>query len=299
MSIKKLKLRWGEYNNDLIKLLSNKVDMRTVICKFSKVNGLSDYRGIEVKKIFIRDNFFFNIDFSFSDFSGTHFENCIFNNCIFKKTNFTNVIDGSNIFTDVLFEDCNFTEAGLGYEGSQYGNVGFVRVRFNKTFFIRPEFNNTSFKNCILNNIDFNASSFVDCYFEGDLYGCWFRGGFASDKDIKRYGFPKKNKMINVSFEKAKLRMVDFSHNCDLSSVIPPKGVNYRKYDLWNERLGFLKKEYSNWEGDLKKEAEIFYNIYSRFSENQKWFIINILDAVNKDKLDIANKIITILDKYK
>lgn len=299
MSIKKLKLRWDELDFSPVKLLEDKIDLRTVLEKFPKIDNLYDFRGVDLKEIFIKDSFFCDIDFSFSDFSGAHFENCVFRNCNFKKVSFNRFIDGGNAFEESCFENCNFSNAALGYNGSKFCNVYFIKPNFKKTLFIRPEFVHTSFENSVLLNIDFNASSFTNCLFEGSLENCWFRGSFPKDDDLKRYGVPKRNEMLNVSFKKAVFKMVDFSQNCDLSTVIPPLGANYRKYDFWNDRLEFLNIEKSKWNGELRREADIFYNIYSRFSKNQNWFIINIVDIANIGKSDIAQKIASTLDNYK
>jgi len=149
-----------------------------------------------------------------------------------------------------------------------------------------------------MKDIDFDASFFDNCIFEGELNDVWFRGGFPLHSDCDRFGVPKKNEMKNVSFEKAELKDLTFSDNCDLSSVRIKNNDKYYKYNHWEKRLEFLKSEISNWEEKEKKEAEIFSDVHLVHAKSQQWYIINREDMERNYGKEVAVKIINKLNRF-
>ncbi|MBV8325495.1 pentapeptide repeat-containing protein [Chryseobacterium sp.] len=261
--------------------------------------GKIDFRGIPLDSQTISGLKFINIDFSFSTFEHSWVEKSIFENCLFEKADFSDFSEHQDSFTDCVFKDCKFNLSAIGYDGTSFSGCIFENCKFNRTIFNRPEFVDVVFKNCKIKNIDFSASSFENCSFEGVLQDVWFRGGYPLQSEIERFGIPKKNEMKNVSFEKAELIYPTFSNHCDLSTVkINPSG-NYYKYDRWKERLESLESEILNWEDkEEKKEAEIFSYSYLVHAKTQEWHIINTNDVERDHGKDIALKIINHLNNF-
>ena len=103
--------------------------------------------------------------------------------------------------------------------------------------------------------MDFQASSFENCVFIGDLNSVWFRGNFPTVSLKKEFGHAKQNKMFNVSFEKAALRDVTFSDDCDLSTITLPHKGQYLFFNNWNEQLNRIMKKVQ--QTNLRQQATI------------------------------------------
>jgi uncharacterized protein YjbI with pentapeptide repeats len=262
------------------------------------IEGTFDLRGINANDRKIIGCEFRNINFSFSSFDNTWIENSFFEKCLFDKVDFSDSSDHRNYFKECIFSACKFNYAAIGYDGTKFVNCIFENCKFTKTIFNRPEFVDVFFKNSQIKNIDFNASSFEHCSFEGELKDVWFRGGFPLHSDIEHFGKPKKNEMKNVSFENAELEDLTFSDDCDLSTVKIKNSYKYYKYDRWKERLEFLKSESQNWNDREKKETEIFVNACLGHAKNQEWYIINRNDIERYFGKDIALKIMNQLNSY-
>lgn len=263
-------------------------------------NDLIDFRGYPAHRILVKDVVLKDIDLSHADFSNAWLESSRFENCLFEKTDFTDSSDHGDTFDHCVFEKCKFKLAVLGYDGSIFRNCIFKECGFQRTNFIRTEFVNTDFVNCRLNGVDFNASSFENCRFEGLLEDVWFRGTFPSESQIKDFGQPKINKMENVSFENADLFGLTISDGCDLSTVRLKDNGKYSKFDKWLKRLQFLEKAVATWDDPYaKKEAEGFTWVSMVHAKKQDWDILNVADLEKQyGGVETARKIIDTLKMY-
>ena len=166
--------------------------------------------------------------------------------------------------------------------------------------FIRAEFVDTDFINCRLKNIEFNASSFENCKFDGVLDNVWFMGTFPLKSLAEQFGQSKPNKMENVSFENADLIDLTISDGCDLSTVKLKNNGRYFKFDRWLDRLRALEKAIATWEdGNSKKEADRFVKVSLIHAQNQDWEILN-LDDLEKHYggIETSKKILDVLSSH-
>lgn len=260
-------------------------------------DGLIDFRGIDLRLQQIKEIKIKNIDFSHSLFSNAWIENSIFENVNFENVDFTEMSEHGNQFHKIRFSNCKFNKAGIGYKGSQYIHCIIEKSNFTKTVFIRGEFFNTQFIDCKLKGVDFNASSFENCSFTGKLEDVWFRGGYAYPSDDANFGKAKKNQMRNVSFSGAILKGVNFSNECDLSTVQLPTASNYILFNNWKKRLEHLKEAIKEWPTQQRKEAEIFSSSLLVHAKAQDWFIVNIEELQREFGIDLASNIIIELNK--
>lgn len=259
-------------------------------------NNIVDFRGLDLSKRQISKIKIENADLSHSILHSSWIEKSIFENVIFDKVDFTEISDKGNLFKKVSFFTCKFNRAGLGYNGSLYLDCIFDYSSFERTSFIRVEYNGCKFINCKLKGIDFNASSFENCSFVGKLENVWFRGGYGYPNDEKEFGKAKKNQMENVSFVEATLEGVNFSNECDLSTVKLPQTGSYLIFNDWAKRLEHLKAIITGWPPSQKKEAEIFVNSYLVHAKTQNWFLINIEEIQQDFGIDVASNIIIALN---
>lgn len=263
-------------------------------------SDLIDFRGYPAHRILIKDVTLKDIDLSYADFSSSWIEANRFENCLFENTDFTDSSDHGNKFEECIFQNCKFRLAVLGYDGSQFRNCVFRKCEFQRANFIRTEFVNTDFIGCRLKGIDFGASSFDNCKFEGLLEDVWFRGTFPLESDIIEFGQPKLNKMLNVSFENADLVDLTISDGCDLSTVRLKENGRYVKYDNWLKRLQFLEKAAASWaDSDAQENAERFAWVGMVHAKKQDWNILN-LDDLEKSYggSEVARTIIDTLNSY-
>ena len=228
---------------------------------------------------------FIKCDFSNASFKTSNIvywiKNKTFVDSTFSKTTFNALAEHGNKFHNCVFEDINFKNAILGYNSSCYTNCTFRRVKFGA--FIKPQFKDCKFVDCDFYNVDLQASSFEHCEFVGKLENVWFRGGFPTDSLKKEFGYAKQNRMLNVSFEKAILKDITFSDNCDLSTIILPKQGQYLFFDNWNEQLNMiLAKGTTNQPIKIANDIASFVAIYKVHSENQKYYILNMEDLLRE-----------------
>lgn len=254
-----------------------------------------DLKGIVLNHSKIYNCTFDKVDFSISIFQSSWIENCVFKNCVFLNVDFSGISDHNNTFDHCTFTNCKFQGAALGYKGSQYKNSTFEKCNFTKTLFSRAEFSNIRFIENKLKNIDFNASSFEDCSFEGKLSDLWFRGGFANESDYNTFGFPKKNQMKNVSFADAEFQYLTFSGDCDLSTVQIKNDNKHFKFDQLDRRLNCLKAELDSFLAKDKLEVEILIKSYERFVETQKWCLISRSELDQVFESSVSQRIIELL----
>ncbi|GEP96526.1 pentapeptide repeat-containing protein [Chitinophaga cymbidii] len=283
---------------EVMQLFQSGGELQRKISSFGLIEGKADFRGINAKGKRINKCLFENVDFSFSSFKSTWVENSKFDTCRFYKVDFSDFSDHGNMFKECVFIDCKFNKAGIGYNGSSFSNCFFEMCNYSKAIFIRTEYVASFFKDCRIKNIDFNASSFEDCIFEGLLDDVWFRGGFSLKSDYEYYGLPKVNEMKNVSFEKAELKDVTFSNNCDLSTVRIDSDGQYYKYNNWKMRLEFLNLRMSMLKEGEKKEVLFFVNTHLVHAKDQDWYIINIDDLERDYGKNVASEIINGLNNF-
>lgn len=304
MDIKALQDRW--YNNDTNNIALNKI--LKITCSGGVLsedhspfnlteNNYIDFRGIDFSKLKLNNITIENADLSYCVFNTTWIEKSVFKNVEFEKTDFSMMSERGNRFIGTKFLKCKLNKAGIGYLGSEYKDCVFNNVVFTKAIFIRGEFNSCEFVNCQIKNIDFNASSFDNCYFSGTLKSVWFRGDYAFESDKKHFGKARKNKMRNVSFKGANLIDVNFSNDCDLSTIQKPESGNYYLINNWKQKLNTLRTIISKWPSEERKEAEIFLNSYLIHAHNQYWFLINIDEIKNEFGSKLGSKIIDLLIK--
>lgn len=283
----------------LLKTLTKGGEITAKHSPFGLVDGLIDLRGFQVQqRIFIKKVRGSRIDFSGSGLNWVWLEECRFDDVNFGMADFSETSDHANTFCRCSFIGTNFKRAALGYKGSSYAECDFEAVDFRGVVFTRAEFDRCRFVNCKLKDIDFNASSFEDCTFEGLLQDVWFRGGFPLESDVEDFGKPRKNRMRNVSFEKAQLWGLTLSNDCDLSTIRMPLEGNYRLYSAWKQRLERLQEAISSWPlgAEERKEATISVRSYLVHAKHQDWFLLNV-DELREEVGDIlAGKFLAILD---
>lgn len=257
------------------------------------VDGRADCRGFKsegksTKKVEFRD-----LDFTFASFAHSRIEDSFFLNCLFVNADFSDFRDHGNRFERCKFVSVKFNGAYIGYRGSEFLDCRFEQCKFAKTLFIRAEFTDVDFVNCRLRGIDFDASSFENCSFSGELRDVWFRGGFALPDEEQRFGKPRPNKMENVSFEHAELSDLTFSDNCDLSTVRIDQTGKVFIVDKITQRLKRMKVEILSWKENEQKSAENL--IFALDRKEQDWTIISLSDVERDYGTNTAAKIIASL----
>lgn len=283
--------------NKIFKIIKKGGKLKKTYSPYADIDNLTDFRGINLNQIKINNLKVTDADFTESSFSSSFISKSIFQNITFDKVDFTDFSDNGNKYDACLFSRCKLQKSAIGYQGSKYINCTFESCNFSGAVFIRGEFDNCQFLNCNLKNIDFNASSFINCIFKGKLEGVWFRGGYCFEDDRKEFGKPRKNKMSNVSFEDATLLGVNFSNDCDLSSVKLPLEGKYKLFDNWNYRLERLSEAIENWPQQKREEADIFVSSHLVHAKKQKWFILNIEEMLDDFGKEVTSEMIYIMEK--
>lgn len=300
MPINSFKHRWGKASlENMYKLLKKGGRLSNLYSPFPLIDEtILDFKGLTLDSIVIKNSIFEKTDFSFSSFVNVWLENSEFKHCIFNNVDFSQMKDHGNQFNNCIFFKCKFNYAAIGYYGSKFQSCKFEACNFNKSIFTRAEFEQTLFINNKIKSVDFNASSFENCIFEGLLDDVWFRGNFASNADNIIFGKPKVNVMKNVSFENALIKDITLSDNCDLSTVKINNNTGYYLFDRWYDRLLFTKSEIQSWPTDEIKEANFFINNYLRHAVNQDWYIISSEDMDKYYGKKVASRIIYTLKKF-
>ncbi len=255
-------------------------------------NGQLDLRGLCLpERAELRMVNFMPADFGAASWKGIWLERCTFSESNFEKGSFQKVSEHRNTFTGCNFLKGSFREAAIGYKGSRYTNCTFDGADFRRAVFIRPEFDSCSFYHCKFDGCDLNGSSFERCRFVGTLREVWFRGGFAHPNDLSRYGQPRTNRMVEVSFESAALRNVTFSNHCDLSSVRLPSDGHYSLIAEWPRKLLNLQDQSAEWPDNQKKSASAFAATNLVHARTQDWFILNRDDLESEFGNELASLI--------
>ena len=254
--------------------------------------GRLDLRGLLIpEKAELRRITFMPADFGALSFKGIWLERCIFGDSVFEGASFQKVAEHGNTFNNCNFLKSSFRDAAIGYKGSRFEHCTFERVNFSRTVFARPEFDCCAFYHCKLDGCDLNGSSFERCRFVGVLREAWFRGGFAHPNDLARYGNPRHNRMIEVSFENATLHDVTFSNQCDLSSVYPPTDGHHALVGNWLQKLLLLQAKAESWPHDQRKAGVAFATTNLVHARTQDWFILNRDDLESEFGNEVATLI--------
>lgn len=217
--------------------------------------------------------------FSKEVFRNVMVEGVVFVGCTFNKCRFKEVVEKGNEFIDCEFTNCTIENSYIGYNQSSFENCSFIENKIKKTSFICPIFKRTKFYGTF-SNIDFNASAFDNCVFEGQLKDVWFKGGFQSKAIAKRLGPSMPNKMLKVDFSKSTLNHTTFSNNCLLDTVLIPNDAKYLKVDKWNDFIACLESNKKNAKDNILTHLELFLNVYKVHASTQDQYILNTDDII-------------------
>lgn len=299
MNKTQLQERWSEHDiKSVASALRHGGEVVESLSPFGRHMGRIDLRGFRMPApVRIDVTKFVDVDFSGAELSPLWLEHCQLENVLFDLAKLDGCSDQGNRFERCRFSGTSMVNVGLGYQGSQYHDCVFEKCNFLNANGIRAEFYRCRFKDCKLKGVDFGASAFEDCAFEGKLADVWFRGGHPYPEYERKFGTPKKNHMKGVSFGKAELEFVDFSHDCDLSTVALPEQGEYRKYDHWPKRLLRLKCDADTWDSDSRKEGLFFVQVMLPHAQTQEWMIINLADVRKNIAPHATERIIESLDK--
>lgn len=182
--------------------------------------------------------------------------------------------DYANWFAGCSFERCNFGDSVLGLEGSRYVNCRFINCSFRGAGFVSAEISGCEFIDCDLTNVEFGASALKDTRFAGTLSGVVFGQGYASRKDLKRFGPAPVNTMEGVDFSEATLDLVAFRRGIDLRGVRLDPGRQYR-IDRLEQRLQDLARLAAARNDAIGREAGIYAGISLPDSRTQDQEILD------------------------
>lgn len=180
----------------------------------------SFYNAKLVEKSQFSENIYVDYDFSFCDFNGSFFVKSNFENCIFQKGKSLQLAFFGCNFKNCKFIQFDFRSIPIGADGGCFSECHFLRCNFKGRQFEYPHFDLCIFEKCLLKNINFNDSSFHKTKFIGDLEDITFNGLYHK----KSTGF----KIVDfVDFSQATFGEFVTFEKCDLSTSIPPSGVQF------------------------------------------------------------------------
>jgi uncharacterized protein YjbI with pentapeptide repeats len=237
------------------------------------------------------------VDLGSAELTPPWMEHCLLEDVRFNAASLDGLSDQGNRFERCRFVGTSLVGAHLGYQGSQYYGCTFERCNFHKGGGIRAEFYGCRFADCRLKGMDFQASVFEDCVFEGLLEDVWFRGAYEYPEDERKYGTPKKNRMTNVSFAKARLDLCDFTNDCDHSTVTMPESGEYRRYDRWSKRLVRLQVQAERWDEPARSEGQLFVKVQMPHARTQEWMILGLAELQAHIAPYAAREIVRSLDE--
>lgn len=300
MNTKQLQDRWTKDDLDRVaSALRGGGQLVDSHVSFSRHDMRIDLRGFKMPApVRLINAKLIDVDLSGAQLTPLWLERSCFENVLFDHARIERFSDQGNWFERCSFRGASLAECRLGYQGSQYRHCIFERCSFHKGGAIRAEFYNCRFTDCKLNNVDFEASSFEDCVFEGKLSDVWFRGGYPYPSYERKFGTPKMNRMLNVSFARAELDFCTFSHGCDLSTVILPERGEYRRYDKWAKRLSRLAMDAADWPDPARTEGQLFLKVEAPHAQTQQdWMILNIAQVRAELAPHAVERIIQSLDR--
>ncbi len=299
MNKKKLQERWSAQDiKRVASALRSGGEIAESLSPFGRHEERIDLRGFPMPApVRIENATLVGVDLSATELSPLWMEHCQLKNVLFDHAKLDGFSDQGNRFESCRFLGTSFVGGRLGYQGSQYHGCTFEKCKFTTAGGIRAEFYGCRFTDCKLKGVDFEASAFEDCIFEGKLADVWFRGGYPYEGYERKFGTPKTNQMKNVSFAGAELELVAFSNDCDLTTVVLPEQGEYRKYDRWARRLLRLKDEANGWEEPDRKEGQFFVQVTMPHAQTQEWMIVNVDDVRKHIAPHATERIIESLDK--
>lgn len=250
---------------------------------FSICGGYYDMRGFSVSSLReVADCAFQDTELSKAVFSSIYLSGCDFRNVRFDSADLSHISDFGNRFEKCSFQQVDFRGATIGGQGSSFSDCDFDRCTFRNAAFLRPEFSQCTFRECDLRGVDFNGSSFVECTFAGALYDVWFRGGFAYPTETERFGVPRKNTMLRVSFTDATLMWVTFSNHCDLSTIVLPDDGHHRLYDHWKGRMERASDLIRHWDEEPRTAAANYLRTFQVHAQSQSWNVLNDREVIEE-----------------
>jgi hypothetical protein len=235
------------------------------------------------------------ITFQYADFTGAKFIHAKTELSVFRDVRFDDsslrLGEGGSTFEKCSFHRTNLRRSVIGMRGSKFRDCKFEKADFIQTGFIRPEFDDCCFNNCTFSGVDFNGGSFERCEFRGDVRGVWFRGGFPIPSWNEEWGRPRPNRMLSVSFQKARLIDMTFSDHCDLSSVIPPDDGRHAVFDHWPERIKSVFEQSRSWPEPFRRAGEMFYTSCETHARSQNWFLDGVDALISLHGVEGGKKI--------
>jgi len=172
-----------------------------------------DFRGLPANASTLSGCSFVNCDLSGAVFASAWLEDCHFDNTRLDRADLSDISDQGNSFGRCPFCNTRFVKAAIGYKGSKFLGCRLVKANFRGAVFVRAEFDDCAFSECGLKGVDFNASCFRNCSFEGPLNDVWFRGGFPLASDVTECGEPQTNCMRNTPLTCAAQSLVKCCEN--------------------------------------------------------------------------------------
>lgn len=283
-------LKWGRSGNGLVVSES----------PFGETEeGLLDLRGLNFgQRVELLRVEFKPADLSKAQFREARIGLCTFTDSLWKAADLRGFVESGSKYCNCQFINCSIRGAIVGHRGSQFALCKFLKCNFNRASFIRPQFDDCVFDSNNLSGCDFFGSSFERCEFKGLVKDVWFRGGFPLLDFEAKYGTPRPNKMLNVSFENANLIEITYSDNCNLSSVKIPSAGQFALLSDWLNRLLELEKQSESWPDSERKDAHFFVKICKNHAEHQDWFLLNKDDLRRYCNTDKVDRIWHVLTQY-
>jgi fluoroquinolone resistance protein len=185
--------------------------------------GKHDYRGAPVFEAETIDGLAIcNCDFSNADLHHVRIANCSFEDCIFDNADLVEVTTRKSVFRNCRFRNTDFRISQLGYAWSVFDHCVFQGVRTNRIGLHNAIFEGIKFHGRDWNGVDFGASGFWNCSFEGNLRGVTFRGDYQFPMQRETNGEPIKTGLHSVNFAASELFWVGVDNGCVLDQIVLP-----------------------------------------------------------------------------
>ncbi len=145
------------------------------------------------------------VDFSRARFHHLRLSECDVSSCTFDSAVFDDLRIWNSSFVDVSFQRASLRSALLGGvadqgEGCRYDNVDFSFADLRRSIYAKAHFENCKFTASRLDHVEFRATTFENCTFEGGLRSVNFHGL----SPLTGEG------LAAVDFSRARLSLVEF-----------------------------------------------------------------------------------------
>jgi uncharacterized protein YjbI with pentapeptide repeats len=184
--------------------------------------GALDFRGVPFRDGKLEHIAISNADFTSAQFYRLTLVNCTFHNCVFTSAVFLDSVVDACEFHQCDFRQADWRLALIGCHGTDFRRCLFDGVMLKDTGFFNAIFSEIDLRGEDCKHIDFAASGFWDCSFEGALEDVTFRGDYLFPYQEEISGTPRRSGLHNVSFERASLKWVAFTNGCALDNIILP-----------------------------------------------------------------------------